>query len=70
MYVGGARTTFGNVTLRIESKLSWAARAGRPFPEGLPCLCIEASTKLAPHLPESAWMTRAGNVLSPPGQPG
>lgn len=49
MYVGGARTTFGNVALRVESELSWAARSGRPFPEGLPCLCREATTKLAPH---------------------
>lgn len=45
-HVGGVRTTFGNVALRIDSKLSWAARSGRPFPEGLPCLWGEATTKL------------------------
>lgn len=44
--VGGVRTTFGNVALRIDSKLSWAARSGRPFPEGLPCLWGEATIKL------------------------
>lgn len=45
-HVGGVRTTFGNVAPRIDSKLSWAARSGRPFPEGLPCLWGEATTKL------------------------
>lgn len=34
------------VALRIDSELSWAARSGLPFPEGLPCLWGEAITKL------------------------
>lgn len=46
VYVGGVRTTFGNVALRIDSELPWAATSGLPFPEGLPCLWGEATTKL------------------------
>lgn len=56
-HVGGVRRTFGNGALRIESKLPWAARSGRPFREGLPCLWGEATTKL-----------KAGST--PPRRPG
>lgn len=67
MSVGGVRRTFGNVALRINSELSWPARSGRPFPGGLPCFWSEATTELAPHLPESAWVTRAARQDDPAG---
>lgn len=52
---------FGNVALRIDSELSWAARSGLSFPEGLPCLWGEATTKL------NAGSTPPGGCLGDPG---
>lgn len=62
MYVGGVRRTLGNVALRVNPELSclggevWAPVSGRLTP----CFWSEAAPELAPHLPESAWVTRAG----------
>lgn len=63
-HVGGVRRTVGNGALRIESKLPWAARSGRPFREGLPCLWGEATTKL------KAGSTPPGVRLGDPGWEG